>query len=451
MKSVPLEIMSRFQNTLNESISLNNHHYYKKWLTYYWDFCHKYHHPVMEPESLFPFLKELKEKKQEEYKVKQASDAVSIFYDNFKEKQSIKGLHEESSQEFAMTDDQNRIPSIKNVIIRENVSNYCEPAISKSDHSVKSKSKEITCKDQNVCSQQNEQNSSTRTGTNWKPAFEKLRNEIMVRHYSPKTLKSYSMWLSRFQAFTKSKQLESISIDDYKDFLASLAVEKNVAASTQNQAFNALLFFFRHVLKKEPGEIKGVSRAKEKKYDPVVLSRNEVDRVIVNLCSPYDLIVKLLYGSGLRLFECLNLRLTDFDIDGNMLTVHDGKGRKDRTVPLPVSVVPDIEKQFDRVSDIYENDLKNGYDGVFLLGELEKKYKNAAKELAWQWFFPAFSLTTVQETGEKKRYHLHERHVQRGIKDAVQKARLFKRVTSHTFRHYVESFYMGSEVLKYTV
>ena len=272
-------------------------------------------------------------------------------------------------------------------------------------------------------------------GPSWKFAFSGLRDEIMVRQYSPKTLKNYSMWLRKFQAFTKSKSLESINDEDYKAFLTFLAVEKNVAASTQNQAFNALLFFFRHVMKREPGEIKGTVRAKQKPYMPVVLSRREIDLVLADLSLPYDLIVKLLYGCGLRLFECLNLRISDFDLEGCMLTVHDGKGKKDRSIPLPETVIPEIRKQFDVVADLHEKDLNTGYAGAFLKRRLDKKYKNAAKELVWQWIFPALSLTTVRATGEKKRYHIHERHVQRAIKDAVQKAKLFKRATAHTFRH----------------
>jgi len=154
-------------------------------------------------------------------------------------------------------------------------------------------------------------------------------------------------------------------------------------------------------MKREPGEIKGTVRAKQKPYMPVVLSRREIDLVLAHLSLPYDLIVKLLYGSGLRLFECLNLRISDFDLEGCMLTVHDGKGKKDRSIPLPETVIPEIRKQFDVVADLHEKDLNTGYAGAFLKGRLDKKYKNAAKELVWQWIFPALSLTTVRATGEK--------------------------------------------------
>lgn len=177
------------------------------------------------------------------------------------------------------------------------------------------------------------------------PAFEGLQAEIKVRHYSPKTLKNYSSWLGKFQTFTKSKPLASLSDTDIKEFLTFLAVKRNVAASTQNQAFNALLFFFRHVMKKEPGELKDIVRAKRRPYIPVVLSRREIDCILENLTYPYDLIVKLLYGCGLRLFECLNPRVNNFNLDGCILTVHDGKGKKDRTMPLPERLIPQMRSQ----------------------------------------------------------------------------------------------------------
>lgn len=144
-------------------------------------------------------------------------------------------------------------------------------------------------------------------------------------------------------------------------------------------------------------------RAKRKPYIPVVLSREEINSVIINASHPYDLIIKLLYGWGLRLAECLNLRVHNFNFDFGVLTVHDGKGQKDRTVPLPESLLPDLKKQFAAVASLHQRDCDAGYSGVFLFSLLEKKYKNAAKELVWQWFFPAKELTLVPETQERRR------------------------------------------------
>ncbi|MBL7189365.1 MAG: integron integrase [Phycisphaerae bacterium] len=231
------------------------------------------------------------------------------------------------------------------------------------------------------------------------------------------------------------KKTPILTIKNGSDFLTFLAVKRKVAASTQNQAFNALLFLFRHVLKKEYGDFRDVPRAKRKPYIPVVLSRDEIDRIVEHLEYPYDLVVQLLYGCGLRLFECMNLRIQCFNFDAGILTVHDGKGKKDRTVPLPISIYPELKEQVEAVKRRHQSDLADGYAGVFLPGLLDKKYKNAAKELIWQWFFPAKTLTYVPDEKQHRRYYLHETHVQKALKKAVAKAQICKRVTTRTFRH----------------
>ena len=208
-----------------------------------------------------------------------------------------------------------------------------------------------------------------------------------------------------------------------------------MSATSQNQAFNALLFFFRNILKKEFGKVDGVVRAKRRPYIPVVLSRKEIDSIIEQLSYPYDLVVKLLYGCGLRLLECMNLRINCFNFDAGVLTVHDGKGKKDRTVPLPETLLPELKFHLNRVKNLHQKNLDKNYGGAFMMGQLEKKYKNAGKELIWQWFFPSKKLTYVPETKEYRRYHLHETHVQKEIKLAVNKAKICKRASAHTFRH----------------
>lgn len=171
-----------------------------------------------------------------------------------------------------------------------------------------------------------------------------------------------------------------------------------MSASTQNQAFNALLFFYRHVLNKEFGKVEGVVRAKRKPYVPVVLSREEIETILQHLPPPYELVVKLLYGCGLRLSECLQLRVQCFNFDAGVLTMHDGKGGKDRTVPLPETILPELRAQLESLKDLHQRDLERDYAGVFLVNALEKKYKHAAKEFIWQWFFPAKQLTYLQKT-----------------------------------------------------
>jgi integrase len=165
-----------------------------------------------------------------------------------------------------------------------------------------------------------------------------------------------------------------------------------------------------------------------------VLSRQEIDRVIGHLRYPYDLLVKLMYGCGLRLFEGVKLRVKDFNFDGGILTVK-GKGNKSRTVPIPQRIFPELQKQMDCVRSMHDGDCGKGYSGVFLEDQLEKKYPNAAKDFIWQWFFQQELLTFVAETKEHRRYHIHDTHVQEALYRAVRKSRLTKRVTSHTFRH----------------
>ncbi len=268
----------------------------------------------------------------------------------------------------------------------------------------------------------------------WDKVIDELASEIKTRHYSRKTLKAYSLWARQFQKFLRNKPPHELSSADVKEYLTYLAVKRHVSASTQNQAFNALLFVFRHIFKKDFGDHRDVPRAKKSKYIPVVLSRKEIETVLKHLQYPYGLVVKLLYGCGLRLFECLQLRVKDFNFEAGILTVH-GKGKKDRTVPLPQTIVPELTSQLEVVKNIHDGDLAAGYAGVFLDDLLEKKYPSAAKDFIWQWFFPQKTLTQVSAAQELRRYHLHETHVQEALYEAVRRAKLTKRVTSHTFRH----------------
>jgi len=275
----------------------------------------------------------------------------------------------------------------------------------------------------------------TLTGMSWKEEYTRLANEIQVRHYSPKTLKTYMQWVRHYQTFTRSLDPKFLSTDHVKAFLTFLAVTKKVSASTQNQAFNALLFFYRHVLNQEFGKVEGVVRAKRRPYIPVVLSRDEVNKILTHLNPPYDLVVKMLYGCGLRLFECLRLRVQCLNFDAGTVTVHDGKGQKDRTVPLPETILPELKAHYESLKDLHQRDLDRKYAGVFLVNALERKYPHAAKNFVWQWFFPAKHLTRVPETKEYRRYYLHETQVQKAIKEAVEKTRIGKRASAHTFRH----------------
>ncbi|MBU1694856.1 MAG: integron integrase [Verrucomicrobia bacterium] len=269
----------------------------------------------------------------------------------------------------------------------------------------------------------------------WDTVFRKLKEEIRVRQYSPKTLATYRIWIEQFRKFLRGKLPGTLTADDAVAYLTHLATEQHVAASTQNQAFNALLFLYRHILKADY-DLKGkVVRARQKRYIPVVLTREEVDRVIGRLPYPFNLVVSLLYGCGLRMFEALNLRVGCLNFDDGILTVHDGKGKKDRAVPLPERLMPELKGHMERVSALFERDLKAGFAGVFMPGALDRKWKSASRELVWQWVFPAKTLTYVPGKNEYRRYHMHESVFQKALRAAVLQARIPKRVTAHTFRH----------------
>jgi integron integrase len=384
------------------SVPSGLYQYYFKWLRYYLDYCSKYHLPDKSSKSLTQFLLKLKEKKQTDDQQKQAGHAVSLYLD----------LAQESQSSVCATP-----PSeIKTIEKRPDPCAGPSPATRQS----------VTFK---------QYAASGAAKRQWERAISEMTSVIKTKHYSPKTLRSYRHWVVKFQMYRKDTDLASLGTEDVKAFLSWLAVSCNVSASSQNQAFNALLFFFRHVLKKDFGEIREVVRAKRRPYIPVVLSRDEVAAVIGHLYPPYNLVVKTLYGCGLRLFECIKLRVHNFNFDAGVLTIHDGKGQKDRTVPLPQSIMTKLLAQIERLKELHDRDLAAGYSGVFLDHLLEKKYKNAAKEFVWQWFFPAKTLTLVEESKEKRRYHLHESHVQKAIRAAVHRAKLTKRVSSHTFRH----------------
>jgi integrase len=235
-----------------------------------------------------------------------------------------------------------------------------------------------------------------------------------MRHYSPRTLKSYVGYTRQFEAFVKSKNPKCVEVADVKAFLSFLATEKRVSASSQNLAFNALLYLFRNVFKSEFGKIDGVVRAKQKPYIPVVLSRQEIDRILSFMSYPYKLMINLMYGCGLRISECISFRVHNFNFDMGILTIHDGKGKKDRTVPIPEKLNNELKEQLTFVAGVHDADLRAGYDGVFLPDSLEKKYKNAPKEFIWQWFFPAKELTHVPKDSENRRYHIHETYCESG-------------------------------------
>ncbi len=336
MKDIPSDILTLFSDMLkNRSIPVRFHSYYLKWLRYYLDYCSKYHLSEKSSKSLQMFLQKLLEKKQTEEQRGQAGHAVSLYLDLEQQTKAPASAPRRAEQDEALpsTVQQSATPSIT------------RPA-------------------------------PGHMRTQWERAISEMTDAIKTKHYSSKTLRSYGHWIWKFQTFRKSVDPMSLTTEDVKAFLTWLAVSCKVSASSQNQAFNALLFFFRHVLKKEFGEIRDVVRAKRLPYIPIVLTRAEVATVISHLYPPYNLVVKTQYGCGLRLFECVKLRVHDFNFDDGILTVRG----KVRTVPLPQAIRHELLEQLERLKKLHDQDLAANYNGVFLDHLLEKKYKNAAKE-----------------------------------------------------------------------
>jgi len=265
--------------------------------------------------------------------------------------------------------------------------------------------------------------------------LERLRRAVRARHYSRRTETAYAYWVRRFVVFHDLRHPEEMDADEINEFLTHLAVEENVAASTQNQAASALLFLYRHVLEREIEELGEVVRARRPKRLPVVLTRGEVRQVLDALPSDKRLIVSLLYGSGLRLLECLRLRVKDVDFARNQITVRRGKGGKDRQTTLPQSVKPALRGHLARVREIHREDREAGWGCVEMPTALDRKYPSGGFEWCWQWVFPQAHRWRNRRTGEQGRHHIDPSLVQRAVREAVVRAGVNHRATCHTFRH----------------
>jgi integron integrase len=269
----------------------------------------------------------------------------------------------------------------------------------------------------------------------WKELAEETTRILRLKHRSLSTERSYLGWLRRLYLFLEGKSPVNIETADVKAFLSQLAVEGKVAASTQNQAFNALLFVFRHGLGKEFGELGGTVRARRKERLPVVLTQGEVGRMLQHLQGEWLCMARVIYGCGLRIKECLRLRVMDVDFEQGMVVVRSGKGDKDRVTVLPETLREDLVSHLQKVQSLYEQDRKADIVGVYLPGALERKYPNAGKEWRWQWFFPAASLSLDPRSQIARRHHAHPHTLQNKVKEAVAKAEIVKRASVHTLRH----------------
>jgi integron integrase len=265
--------------------------------------------------------------------------------------------------------------------------------------------------------------------------LDRVRQTIRRRHYSARTEKAYVGWIRRYIFFHGKRHPQQMGSTEVTSFLSSLATRAKVSASTQNQAFSALLFLYREVLEQPLSGLESSVRAKRPVRLPVVLSREEVGEILRRLrCEPW-LMASLMYGSGLRLLECARLRVKDLDFDRGEITVRDGKGRKDRITLIPASLVRPLRTHLERVGKQHQEDLANGAGSVALPDALARKYPTAAFELGWQWVFPATRHHVDPSSGLLRRHHLHESVVQRAFRDAVRAVGLTKPATCHTLRH----------------
>jgi len=263
----------------------------------------------------------------------------------------------------------------------------------------------------------------------------RVREAIRTRHLSPRAEEAYVFWIRRYVLFHGKRHPAELGGAEVTRFLSHLAVATRVSASTQNQALSALLFLYRRVLHIDLPWLEGLVRAKRPARLPVVLSRDEVAAVLAHLDGVRWLVAALLYGAGLRLLECLQLRVKDVDLVRNEIVVRAGKGDRDRRTMLPVALRNPLTAHLVRVRRLHEADLAGGAGWVALPHALARKYPSARRELAWQWAFPAMRLHRHADTGELRRHHYHESAIQRAVKHAVARAGLAKPAGCHTFRH----------------
>ena len=265
--------------------------------------------------------------------------------------------------------------------------------------------------------------------------LDQVRHSIRTKHYSIRTEEAYIRWIKEFIIFHNKRHPSELAEVEVSKFLSHLAVDRKVAASTQNQALSAIVFLYREVLNNPLPWLDDLDRAKRPAKLPVVLSREEVRAVLAQLDGPSWLMASLLYGSGLRLMECVRLRVKDIDFSYDQILVRDGKGSKDRVTILPTALKPPLERQMDKTRALHENDLKHGFGRVYLPYALERKYPNANHQWGWQYVFAAARLSVDPRSGRMQRHHIAEDVLQKAVRWAVGLAGVRKPASCHSFRH----------------
>ena len=265
--------------------------------------------------------------------------------------------------------------------------------------------------------------------------LDQVREALRTRHYSIRTEEAYLRWIREYILFFGKRHPAQLSAQEIGAFVSHLAVKRNVAASTQNQALSALLFLYREVLDQPIEWVDDVERAKKPKRLPVVFTKEEVKAVLGHLRAEMWLMASLLYGSGLRLMECVRLRVKDLDFARLQVTVREGKGDKDRVTMLPSSLVEPLQRQLERAKALHEVDVREGFGHVYLPHALARKYANADREWGWQYVFPATKRSIDPRSGKERRHHIAETALQKAVKAAVRAAEVNKPGSCHTLRH----------------
>jgi integron integrase len=265
--------------------------------------------------------------------------------------------------------------------------------------------------------------------------LDQVRARLRLKHYSLRTERAYVDWIRRFILFHGQRHPRDLDAAAVVAFLSHLAVERTVAASTQNQALSALLFLYREVLELDLPWLQGIERAKRPRRLPTVLTVREMGAVLDRMDGTLSLMARLLYGTGMRLMECVRLRVKDVDFGMRQITVRDGKGAKDRVTMLPAALAQPLAAHLERVRVLHQQDLAEGGGDVWLPDALAVKYPNAPREWGWQYVFPARALSVDPRSGQRRRHHVDEKSLQRAVKKAAREAGIVKPVSPHTFRH----------------
>jgi len=265
--------------------------------------------------------------------------------------------------------------------------------------------------------------------------LDQVREVMRYHHYAIRTEQTYVKWISDYIRFNGTRHPRQMGKPEIERFLSHLAVNRNLAPSTQNQALNAILFLYKHVIDMPLDDYIDATRSKKRKRLPTVLNQSEISRFFQHISGTNELMAKLLYGAGLRLMECIRLRVKDVDFENHQIIVRDGKGEKDRATVLPKTIQEDLRFHLKGVRKLFEQDLTGGRADVYMPHALAKKYPGAGKSWIWQWVFPAKNCSRDPRTEKVRRHHTHETGLQKAVANAAKKAGINKRVSPYTLRH----------------